>query len=81
MVLIHRNVKYTIIMFLCNAYLNTDLIRMATLVCLSIEVDMFSAFPYYVLANKITLNFDSKFRDSYLMNCLHSNFTQNDTIQ
>ena len=34
---------------------------------------MFNAFPYYGLANNITLKFDSKFLDSYLMNCLHNN--------
>ena len=36
------------------------------LVCLLIEVYMFSALPYYGLANKITLNVDSKFHDFYL---------------
>ena len=41
---------------------------------------MFSVFPYYGLANKVTLNFDSKFHDSYLTKCLHNNITQNDTI-
>ena len=35
------------------------------LVFLLIEVYMFSAFPYYGLANKITLNVDSKFHDFY----------------
>ena len=40
------------------------------LVCLLVEVDMFSAFPCYGLAIKITLNFDSKFHDSYLMNTI-----------
>ena len=54
---------------------------MAMLERLSVEVDMFNAFPYYELANKITLNFDSKFNNSYLMKCLHNNFTQDDTIQ
>ena len=47
---------------------------------LLVEVDIFSVFPYYGLANKITLNFDSKFNDSYLMKHLHNNITQNDTI-
>ena len=61
-------------MFQCKAYLNTDLVWMTMLVCLSVEVDMFSAFPYYVLANKITINFDSKFHDSYLMQRMHNKF-------
>ena len=30
------------------------------LVCLLIDVDMLSAFPYYGLANKVTLNVESK---------------------
>ena len=30
-------------------------------------------FPFYGLENKIILNFDSKFHDSYLMKCLHNN--------
>ena len=33
---------------------------------------MFNAFPYYGLANNITLKFDSKFLDYHLMNCLHN---------
>ena len=37
------------------------------LVCLLVEVDMFSVFPYYGLAKKKTLIFDIKFHDSYLM--------------
>ena len=43
------------------------------LVCLLVEVDMFSIYPYYGLANKITLNFNSKLHDSYLMKCLNIN--------
>ena len=49
------------------------------LVCLLVEVDMFSVFPFYGLENKIILNFDSKFYDSYLLKCLHNNITENDT--
>ena len=49
-------------------------------VCLLVEVDMVSAFPYYELANKITLNFDSKFHDSYLMMCIHNSITKNNTF-
>ena len=41
-------------------YLNADLVKITMLVCLLVEVDMFSAFPRDELANKITLNFDSK---------------------
>ena len=49
-------------------------------VCLLVEVDMFSAFPSYGLANKITLNVDSKSHDSYIMKCLHDSITQTDTF-
>ena len=80
MFLIHQNVKYAIIMFQCKTYLNTDLFWITNLVCSEAEVDMFSAFPYYGLANKLTLNFDSKFHDYFLMKCLHNSITQNDTI-
>ena len=41
-----------------------------------VEVDMFSALLYDGLQNKITLNFDSKFHDSYLMKCLHNSITK-----
>ena len=34
---------------------------------------MFNAFPYYGLTNNITLKFDRRFHDSYLMKCLHNN--------
>ena len=50
------------------------------LVCLLVEVDMFTTFPYYGLAKKTALIFDIKSYDSYLMKCLHNNITQNDTI-
>ena len=50
------------------------------LVCLLVEVDMFSVLSYYGLANKSTLNFDIKFYDSYLMKYLHNNITGGDTI-
>ena len=49
MALIHRNVKYTIIMFQCKTYLNACLVWTTMLVCLLVEVDMFSVFPYYWL--------------------------------
>ena len=49
MVLIHRNVKNTIIMFQCETYLNTCLVWIIMLVRLLVEVDMFSVFPYYGL--------------------------------
>ena len=51
------------------------------LVCLVVEADTFNDFPFYGLANKLTLNFDSKFLDSYLMMCLNNSNTQNDTIR
>ena len=73
MVLIQPKVEYTIIMFQCKTYLNTDLHWITMIVCLLVE-DMFSIFPYYGLANKITLNFNSKLHDSYLMKCLHNNY-------
>ena len=40
---------------------------------------MFSVFPFYGLANKITLNFDSEFHNSNLMMCLTIIITQTDT--
>ena len=54
----------------CKTYLDTDLVWINMRVCLSVEADMLSAFPYYRLTSKITQNFDSKFHDSYLMKCL-----------
>ena len=45
MALIHPKVKYTIIMFQCKTYLNTDLVWITMLVCLLVEVDMFSISP------------------------------------
>ena len=66
-------------MFQCKTYLNTCLVWITMLVRLSVEVDMFSVFPYYVLVKKKTIFFDRKWQDSYLMKCLH-NITQNDTI-
>ena len=81
MALIHRNVKNTIIMFQCKTYLNTCLVLIIMLVCLLVEVDMFSVFPYYELEKeKKTIFFDIKCHDSYLMKCLHNNISQNDTI-
>ena len=62
-------------MFQCKTYLNTDLVKIKMLVCLLVEVEMLSAFPCYGLANIITLNFDSKFRDFYLMKCLHNSIS------
>ena len=59
-------------MFQCKPNWNTDLVWITMLVCLLVKVDMFSAFPCYGLANKITLNFDSKIHDYYLMKCLHN---------
>ena len=51
------------------------------LVGLLVEVDMFSVFPYYRLEKeKKTIFFYIKCHDSYLMKCLHSNISQNDTI-
>ena len=73
MVLPHRKVKYTIIMFQSKTYLTTDLVLTTILICLLVEVDMFVVFHYYGLANKITLNFDSKFHNSYSIKCLHNN--------
>ena len=74
MVLIYPKVNYIIIMFKCIAYLNTDFVWITMLVCLLVEVDMFSIFSYYALANEITLNFYSKLHDSYLMRCLHNKY-------
>ena len=53
-VLIHP--KCTIFMFQCK----TDLVLITMLECLLVESDMFSIFPYYGLANKLPLNFNSK---------------------
>ena len=50
------------------------------LVCLLVEVDMFSVFSLLWIGKEKTLIFDIKFHDSYLMKCLHNNITQNDTI-
>ena len=81
MILINRNVKNTIIMFQCKAYLNTSLIQITMLVCLLVEVDMVSVFPYFGLENekKQTIFFDIKCHNPYLMKCLHNNITQSDT--
>ena len=40
------------------------------LVCLLVEVDMFSVFSYYGLAKKNTLIFDIKFNDFYFIEVL-----------
>ena len=81
MALIHRNVKNTIIMFQCKTYLNTCLVLIILQVRLSVEVDMFSVFPYYGLEKeKKTIFFDIKCHYSYLMKCLHNNISKNDTI-
>ena len=37
--------SYTIIMFQCKIYLNTDLVLITMLVCLSVEFVMLSAYP------------------------------------
>ena len=79
MALIHRNVKYTIIMFQCKTYLNTCLVWIIMRVLLLVEVDMFSVFPYYGM-EKNNIFFDIKCHDSYLMKCLHNNISQNGTI-
>ena len=50
------------------------------LVCLLVEVDMFSVFPIMDWQRKIQYFFYIKCYDSYLMKCLHNNTTQNDTI-
>ena len=48
---------------------------------LLVEVDMVSVFPYDGLEKeKKTIFFDIKCQDSYLMECLHNNISQNDTI-
>ena len=49
------------------------------LVRLMVEVDMFSVFPYYG-SEKKTIFFDIQCHDSCLMNGLHNNISQNDTI-
>ena len=49
------------------------------LVCLLVEVDMFSVSPYYGLEKEKKIFFDIKCHYSYL-SCLHSNSSQNDTI-
>ena len=54
-------------MFQSKTYLNTDLVWITMLVCLLVDVEMFIVFHYYRLANKITLNFDCKFHNSYLI--------------
>ena len=51
------------------------------LVCLLVEVDIISVFPYYGLEEEEkTIFFDIKCHDSYLTKCLHNNISQNDTI-
>ena len=77
---IHQNVKNTINMFQCKIYMNTCLVLITILVCLLVEVNMFSVFPYYGLAKKKKYILDIKCHDSYLMKCLHYSITQNDTI-
>ena len=72
--------KNTIIMFQCKTYLNTCLVWITMLECWLVEDDMFSVFPIMDWQRKIALTFDIKFHDSYLMKCLHTNITQNDTI-
>ena len=62
-------------MFHCKIYLKNNLVWITMLVCLLVEVEMFSDFPCYGLANKITLYFGSKFHDFYLMKCLHNSIT------
>ena len=47
------------------------------LVCLLVEVDKFSVFPYYGLEKEKTIFFDIKCHGSYLMKCLHNNLSQN----
>ena len=80
MVLIHRNVKKTIIMFQCKTYLNTCLVWIIMLVRLLVAVDMFIVFPYYGLEKDKAIFFDIKCHVSYLMKYLHNNISQNDTI-
>ena len=72
MVLLHRKVKYTIIMFQSKTYLNTDSVWITILVCVLVDVDM-SFFNYYGLANKITLIFGSMFHTFYYIKCLLNN--------
>ena len=50
------------------------------LVCLLVEVDMFSIFPHYGLEKEKTVFFDIKCHISYLLKCLHNYISQNDTI-
>ena len=51
------------------------------LVCLLVEVDMFSVFPYYGLEKeKKAIFLDIKCHDSYLIKCVHDNNSQNDTM-
>ena len=38
-------------------------------------------FLNYGTANKVILNLESKFHNSYLMNCLHNKLIRNDTRQ
>ena len=44
------------------------------LVCLLVEVEMFSVLPIMDWQIK-KIKLDSKFHDSYLMKCLHNNIT------
>ena len=41
------------------------------LVCLLVEVDMVSVFPYYLLEKEKKNILDIKCHESYLMKCLH----------
>ena len=63
---ISSKVKYTISMFQCKTNLITDTVWITMLLCLFVEDDTFSIFPFYGLANKLTLNFNSQLHDSYL---------------
>ena len=75
MVLIHRNVKNTIIVFQCKTNLNTCLVLIIMLVRLLVEVDMFSIFTYYGLEKEKEIFVDIKCHDSYLMKCVHNNIS------
>ena len=50
------------------------------LVCLLVEVDMFSVFSLLWIVKRKKTFFDIKRHDSYLMKRLHKNISQNDTI-
>ena len=69
-------------MFQCRTYSNTDFsLNDHTHMFYCKKLIFLSDFPILDCQNKLILNFDSKFHNSYLMKWLLINFTRYDTIQ